>query len=54
MEIYVVTDTEMGWDNIMGVYTNEPAAKKHKEYRGQTCVVHTVTLKDEFISDDEE
>lgn len=32
--VYVVIDTELGWDNICAIFKDKKTAKKYKEDRG--------------------
>lgn len=50
-KIYIVTNTEMGWDNIVFVTFNEDEARKCKNSWGDECVVHTKEIEDKFIED---
>ena len=55
MKVYVVTDVELGWDNVIGVYTNKEAAEKHKKSRRNGCgVIHTENLDETYIYDEED
>lgn len=43
MKVYVVTGTELGWDCVVGVYTDEEVARK--EYPNEdSYVIHEETL----------
>lgn len=47
-EIYVVTDVELGWDNVVFVSFNKEEAQKCKDSRGGTGVLHTEYLSDKY------
>jgi hypothetical protein len=47
--IYIVTDVDLGWDNIVFATTKEEEAEKCKDSRGdKTNVVHTIYLSDKY------
>ena len=53
MKVYVVTGVELGWDCVVGVFTNEEIARK--EYPdGDYYVIHEETLNRTTIEDYEE
>jgi len=49
--VYIVTNVELGWDNIVFVSFDEAEARKCKNSWGDTCVVHTRRIEDKFIED---
>lgn len=50
MKVYVVTGTELGWDCVVGVYTDEEVARK--EYPNEdSYVIHEETLDKSTIDD---
>lgn len=50
MKVYVVTGVELGWDCVVGVYTDEEVARK--EYPDEdSYVIHEVTLDRTKIRD---
>ena len=49
--IYIVTNVELGWDNIVFVSFDKAEAEKCKNSWGDTCVVHTRRIEDKFIED---
>ena len=53
MRVYVVTGVELGWDCVVGVYTDEEVARK--EYPDEDYyVIHEETLDTTEIDDYEE
>ena len=53
MKVYVVTGTELGWDCVVGVFTDEEVARK--EYPDEDYyVIHEETLDKSTIEDYEE
>jgi hypothetical protein len=46
--IYIVTNVELGWDNIVFVSFDKAEAEKCKNSWGDTCVIHTKTIEDKF------
>jgi hypothetical protein len=46
--IYIVSNTEMCWDNIVFVSFDKSEAQKCKNSWGDTCVIHTKTIEDKF------
>ncbi len=46
-KVYVVTNTELGWDCVCAVYTNEEAAL---EYKGdnELIIITPMDLEDKF------
>lgn len=53
-KVYIVTDVELGWDNVVAVYTNKKAAKQHVKARGDSAIVHENILEETFEDDIEE
>lgn len=49
--VYIVTNTEMGWDNIIFVTNDEAEAKKCKNSWGDTCVIHTKRIEDKYVEE---
>ena len=47
-KVYIVSDTELGWDNIVFVTFDKAEADKCKKSRGDTCVIHTKTIEDKY------
>ena len=53
MKVYVVTNPELGWGCVVGVYTSEEVARK--EYPDEdSYIIHTETLVDRYIEDYDE
>jgi hypothetical protein len=50
-KVYIVTNVELGWDNIVFVSFDKTEAEKCKNSWGDTCVVHTKRIEDKFIED---
>jgi hypothetical protein len=50
-KVYIVTNVELGWDNIVFVSFDKAEAEKCKNSWGDTCVVHTKRIEDKFIED---
>lgn len=51
--VYVVTDTNLGWDCVVGVFDNEKAAYHCVNSLGYTdeevdAVIHEMTVESEF------
>ena len=46
--IYIVTNVELGWDNIVFVSFDKAEAQKCKNSWGDTCVIHTKIIEDKF------
>jgi len=56
MTVYVVTNTELGWDCVCAVYTNIEAAEKYKngDKNGEDIIIITkMDLEDKFEDEDE-
>lgn len=51
MKVYIVTDTELGWDNIVGVFSTKKEALKCKKSRGGCGVLHEYTIEEKFEKD---
>ncbi len=49
--VYIVTNTEMGWDNIIFVTNDEAEARKCKNFWGDTCVIHTKRIEDKYVEE---
>lgn len=49
--VYIVTNTEMGWDNIIFVTYDEAEARKCKNSWGDTCVIHTKRIEDKYVEE---
>ena len=49
--IYIVTNVELGWDNIVFVSFDKAEAQKCKNSWGDTCVIHTKGIEDKFIEE---
>ena len=49
-KVYVVTDVELGWDNVVGVFDNLEAALKCVNDRGEDINV----LHEEYLESDYE
>ena len=47
--VYVVTDSELGWDCVVAVYDNEVAAQACAEARGETAYVDSQTLEYVYV-----
>lgn len=47
-KVYIVSNTEMGWDNIVFVTFDEAEARKCKNSWGDECVIHTKTIEDKY------
>lgn len=53
MKVYVVTGVELGWDCVVGVYTDEEVARK--EYPDEdSYIIHEETLDKSTIDDYED
>lgn len=50
--VYIVTNTEMGWDNIIFVTYDEAEARKCKNSWGDTCVIHTKRIEDKYVEEE--
>jgi len=50
-ECYVVLNTELGWDSVVGVYNNFEAAKEHKESVGKYGYIHTSNIDCEYLDE---
>jgi hypothetical protein len=50
-KIYIVTNVELGWDNIVFVSFDKTEAEKCKNSWGDTCVVHTKRIEERFVED---
>jgi hypothetical protein len=50
MRVYIVTDCDLGWDNIIGVFTTELEAQKCVDNRSEpdSCVIHNKELEEKF------
>lgn len=49
-KVYVVTDVDLGWDNVIGVYTNKEAADACVKARGEDSnIVHDEYLDDTYL-----
>ena len=47
--VYIVRDSELGWDNIVGIYTTEESAEQAVEHRGgDTTWWDSSTLEEKF------
>ncbi len=46
--IYVVTDSELGWDCVVAVFDNEEAAEACVADRGDTCTITAKRLESEY------
>jgi hypothetical protein len=46
-KVFVVTNTELGWDCVCAVYTNSEAAEKYKG-DSETIIITEMYLEDEF------
>ena len=47
--VYVVTDSELGWDCVVGVYDNEEAAEACKKARGDYAHVDSHGVEDKYV-----
>jgi len=47
--VYVVVDTELGWDCVVAVYDNEEAAQACAKARGKTAHVDSHTLEYDYV-----
>jgi hypothetical protein len=47
-KVYIVTNVEMGWDNIIFVTFDKTEAEKCKNSWGDTCVIHTKRIEDKY------
>jgi hypothetical protein len=45
--VYIVTNTELGWDCVVAVYANEEAALKYKG-DDRSIIITPMTLEDEY------
>jgi len=52
MTVYVVTNSELGWDCVCAVYTNIEAAEKYKNGE-DTIIITKMDLEDKFEDEDE-
>ena len=48
MTIFIVRDPELGWDNIVGVYTSEKEAEKAVIHRGGDTFQDSTILEEKF------
>ena len=46
--VYVVTDTDLGWDCVVAVFSNEEAAEACVADRGDTCTITAKNLESEY------
>jgi hypothetical protein len=51
--IYIVTDVELGWDNVIFASFNKEEAEKCKESRGGSGVLHEELVQDKFDDDED-
>ena len=47
-KVYIVSNTEMGWDNIIFVTFDKAEADKCKNSCGDECVIHTKRIEDKY------
>lgn len=50
-KVYVVQNTDLGWDSVVAVYTNEEAAIQYQEAYGDKSyyiVIRDMHLQDKF------
>lgn len=47
-KVYIVTNVELGWDNIVFVTFDKTEAEKCKNSWGDTCVIHTKRIEDKY------
>jgi len=47
--VFVVTDNELGWDCIVGVFDNLEAAEACVNDRGESCVITEQELESEYL-----
>lgn len=50
--IYIVTDVEMGWDNVIFASFNKEEAEKCKQSRFGNGVLHEEEVRDKFEEDE--
>ena len=50
MKVYIVTNVELGWDNVVFVTFDKAEAEKCKDFFGtDVCVIHEKSIEDKFV-----